>query len=75
MCLKQFSIRLEAIFKQQNPGSNHEDLLNQHGFWLKFFDVIGHCEMTFCVIAESLGRTLKAWQPRGSNNFLNVCYA
>ena len=35
-CLKPFSIRLEAMFKQQNPCSNHEiHVPFEHGFWLK----------------------------------------
>ena len=34
ICLKPFSIGLKAMFKQQNPCSNHEiHVLFEHGFW------------------------------------------
>ena len=46
-CMKPFSIGPKAMFKQQNPCSNHQiHVPFEHGFWTRSVDVIVQCDMT-----------------------------
>ena len=44
--LKPFSVGQKAVFKQQNPCSNHEvHMLFEHGFCPKSIEVIGQYDV------------------------------
>ena len=59
-CLKPFSIGPKAVFKQQNPCSNHEiHVPFEHGFRLKSVDVIGQYDVTSLCSVETKWATLK----------------